>query len=838
MKSCLYFTCFVRPTQRVIFAWVVVLVGSFLATTPVFSQTGRFLDAPQYPTAGYVQGIVVADFNADGIADIATCGTGASRDTVSILLGNSDGTFQAHRDFNTGTGPNGIAVGDFNGDGNLDIVTADFGIDQGFSNTVSVLLGNGDGTFQRHVEYEAGNFPKSVAVGDFNGDGKLDIVVTNYQINLKTVSVLLGNGDGTFGSPVAYGTGELPTSVVVGDFNDDGELDIAVANSGENTVSVLLGNGDGTFQTHQDFATGRAPNSLIVADFNGDLKSDLATANSGGNTVSVLLGRGDGTFRHHIDTRTPNPPTYVAAGDLNGDNKPDLVAFDKGVSVLLGTGDGHFQTSLNYGLYSFAGGIVIGEFNGDGHADVAVGHSFGVPQVGILLGNGDGTLQGRADYTTEPIPTAVAAGDLNGDGRADVAVTSSYANTVSVFLSNGDGGFSAGVNYATGANPSDVAIGDVNGDGKADLVVGNLGGNSISVLLGNGDGTFQPAREFGAGGPALAVTIGDFNGDGKKDIAVANNMSPGTVSILLGNGDGTFPTHTEVATGAYPGSVATSDLNGDGNADLVVSYSNTMGFEPNEVSVLLGNGDGTFQPHVDYSTGNDPGDPVSVKIGDLNGDGKKDLVVAKLFSAKISVFLGTGDGTFQPHVDYSTAVLPAWVALGDFNVDGKLDVVTANGWNVQGYTISLLLGNGDGTFRPHVEFQTGTTPVSVSAGDFNADGALDLAVANQFDGTVSILLNSGGVSVTLASSQNPSHLGQNVTFTATVAPSFAVGTPSGTVTFLDGNMMLGTGTLTEGQATFTTSSLAGGRHRISGSYSGDITFNHTKSEPLIQKVRR
>ena len=262
-----------------------------------------------------------------------------------------------------------------------------------------------------------------------------------------------------------------------------------------------------------------------------------------------------------------------------------------------------------------------------------------------------------------------------------------------------------------------------------------------------------------------------------------------------------------------------------------------MDFEPNEVSVFLGNGDGTFQPRVDYSTGNDPGDPVSVKIGDVNGDGKKDLVVAKLFSAKVAVFLGNGDGTFQPHVDYTTATFPAWVAIRDFNDDGKADIVTANGWNVQGYTISLLLGNGDGTFQPHVEFQTGTTPVSVSAGDFNGDGALDLAVANQFDGTLSILLNTGGVSVTLASSQNPSHLGQNVTFTATVAPSFAVGTPSGTVTFLDGRMKLGTGALVGGEATFATSSLAGGRHQISGSYSGDITFNRTKSEILIQKVR-
>ena len=820
-----------------------LLISTFLLPAFYFgiaaanAQIPRFLDAPQYPTAGFVEAVAVGDFNGDGTADLATCGVGNSRSTVSILLGNGDGSFQAHRDFNTGVGPTGIAVGDFNGDGKLDLVTANFGIDQGFSNTVSVLLGNGDGTFQRHVEYEAGNFPKSVAVGDFNGDGKLDVVVANFASNLKQVNVLLGNGDGTFGSPVAYGTGKLPVSVVVGNFNGDANLDIAVANSGGNTVSVLLGNGDGTFQSHRDLGTGTNPVSLTVADFNNDSRSDLATSNASSKNVSVLLGRGDGTFRARIDTDTPNAPNYVTAGDLNGDNKPDLVALDQGVSVLLGTGDGHFQTPVTYGVFFFSTSVVIGQLNSDAHADLVVGHGFGVPEVGVLLGNGDGTLQARIDYTTGPIPTAVAAGDVNGDGKADVAVTSSFGDTVRVFPSNGDGTFSAGVDYTTGNNPSDVAIGDVNGDGKKDVVVANLDDNSISVLLGNGDGTFQPRQDFATAGSPRSVAIGDFNGDGRRDVVSANNTSPGTVSVLLGTGDGTFPTHTEFSTGAYAGSVAIDDLNGDGKADLAVSYVNYMGFEPNEVSVLLGNGDGTFKPHVDYSTGTDPGDPVSVKIGDVDGDGKKDLVVAKLFSTKIAVFLGNGDGTFQAHIDYSTATLPAWVAVGDFNGDGKLDVVTANGWNVQGYTISLLLGNGDGTFQSHVEFQTGSTPVSVSAGDFNADGALDLAVANQFDATVSILLNTGGDTVSLVSSKNPAHTGESVTFTATVTSTFGLGIPTGTVVFIDGTSPLGSGTLSGGQATLTTSTLSVGNHPIKATYSGDTTFNRKISKTLIQRVR-
>jgi hypothetical protein len=227
-----------------------------------------------------------------------------------------------------------VAAGDLNGDGRLDLAVANQG-----DNTVSVLLGNGNGTFQHQVTYPVGSFPVSVAVGDFSGDSKLDLAVVNNQNN--TVGVLLGNGNGTFQSQVSFPVGSSPYSMAVGDFNGDGKQDIAVPSFGSTTVSVLLGKGDGTFQPQVSYPVGTAPDAVAVGDFNGDTKPDVAVANFNSNTVGVLLGNGNGTFQPQVSFPVGSAPARMAVGDFNGDGKQDLAVANESsntVSVLLNGG--------------------------------------------------------------------------------------------------------------------------------------------------------------------------------------------------------------------------------------------------------------------------------------------------------------------------------------------------------------------------------------------------------------------------------------------------------------------------------------------------------------------
>ena len=330
----------------------------------------------------------------------------------------------------------GVATGDFNGDGKADLVTANYG-----SNNVSVLLGNGDGTFQSAVNY-AVSYPYSVAVGDFNGDGKLDLVTANYY-GSNTVSVLLGNGDGTFQIAVNYAVGSAPSSVAVGDFNGDGKLDLAVTNYGSNNVSVLLGNGNGTFGTAVNYAVGTQPQRVVAGDVNGDGKLDLVTANYGSNNVSVLLGNGNGTFGTAVNYAVGTNPQSVALGDINGDGKLDLAVANYGsnnVSVLLGNGNGTFGAAANYVVNYGPCYVMLADVNGDGRADVVVANSgsngnYTVSYVNVLLSNGDGSLQSAMSYWMW-YAQAVAAGDFNGDGRVDLAAVNSNNNTVTVLLAD------------------------------------------------------------------------------------------------------------------------------------------------------------------------------------------------------------------------------------------------------------------------------------------------------------------------------------------------------------------------------------------------------------------
>lgn len=367
--------------------------------------------------------------------------------------------------------------------------------------------------------------------------------------------------------------------------------------------------------------------------------------------------------------------------------------------------------------------------------------------------------------------SSVAVADVNRDGKPDLVVanggcngsTGCGAGTVGVLLGNGDGTFQHVVTYGSGGTSFSVAVADVNGDGKPDIVVANVYENAVGVLLGNGDGTFQTAKTYGSGGSdPISVAVADVNADGKPDIIVANNISS-SVGVLLGNGDGTFQPAVNYASGGlFAQSAAVADVNGDGKPDIIAVNCGVLSRPgicrplPNPVGVLLGNRDGTFQPVVTYDAG--VLEPQGVAVADVNGDGKPDIVVTSTCadntctSGSLGVLLGNGDGSFQPAVTYGSGGLEATsVAVADVNGDGKPDIVLSNAGSsgnflTSGGIVSVLLGNGDGTFQTAVTYGSGANEAgSLVVADVNGDGKPDVVVPNfcgagncGFNGTVPV----------------------------------------------------------------------------------------------------
>jgi hypothetical protein len=440
---------------------------------------------------------------------------------------------------------------------------------------------------------------------------------------------------------------------------------------------------------------------------------------------------------------------------------------------------------------------------------------------------------------------SVAVGDLNQDGKVDAAVVN-YAYSVAVLLGNGDGTFHPPANYSASGVVA-VAIADVNGDSKPDLLVG--AGLQVGVLLGNGNGTFQPVVFYPLGlsdesNGATSIAVADVNRDGKLDLLVAGGYSA-AVGVLLGNGDGTFrPAVAYPTADYYNHSVTVADVNGDGKPDLLAagwdfSYGGDLG-------VLIGKGDGTFKTVVTYSTGPGEGLSYSAAVADVNGDGKSDVLVANSHTDSVGVMLGNGDGTFRAVVTYdSGGVYTTNLAVADVNADAKPDVLLS-GW--QSGSVGVLLGNGDGTFQSAVSYDSDGPATSLAVADLNGDGKPDLVVTNaspapETNGSVAVLLNNNGAmptSTSLAPSVNPVTIGQVVTYTATVA-SQSGGPLSGTVTFKDRYTVIATVSLVNNQAAFSTkykSPKMLGPHSITSRYSG--VFDQaagSQSAALVETVR-
>ncbi|WP_353063690.1 FG-GAP-like repeat-containing protein [Tunturibacter psychrotolerans] len=365
--------------------------------------------------------------------------------------------------------------------------------------------------------------PQSVAVADFNGDGKADLAISVYSIfsSRSVVSILLGNGDGTFTTaPAVPVTGMNAGSIVAGDFNGDGKPDFVITLPDNNALLVMLGNGDGTFTQGQKITDADIPFFVTTGDFNADGKADLAVANPSGRNVTVLLGNGDGTFTTVSTPALSGVPVSIAVGDFNGDGNADLAVADEEsntVTVLLGKGDGTFtETASSPATGSDPLSIVTGDFNGDGNADLAVANGDN-DSVTILLGVGDGTFTpGAAMPATGSLPYSVAVGDFNGDGKADLATSNVGSNTATVFLGNGDGTFTMAASPPAGSDPLFAAVGDFNGDGFADLVAINNNTNSATVLLSQltemATATVSGVSPLGTGPHAVVASYpGDVN---------------------------------------------------------------------------------------------------------------------------------------------------------------------------------------------------------------------------------------------------------------------------------------------------------------------------------------
>ncbi|HEV2382043.1 MAG TPA: choice-of-anchor D domain-containing protein [Terriglobia bacterium] len=414
--------------------------GTGFASGSTIDWNGSPLTNTTYLSATTLQALVTAD-DVAGTASVtvvnATPGGGVSNVVFFQVVKAATQVSLTSSNLVVGSGPAGVFTADFNNDKRQDLAVTNES-----SNSVSILLGSGGGNFNPHVDYATGLGPQDVADGDFNDDGKLDLATVNAGENtsgdpVNTVSILLGNGDGTFQPHVDYATGGLPVDLVTGDFNGDGFLDLATVNEDGQSVSILLGKGDGTFQAHVDYDVGALPMGLVAADFNGDGTLDFAVVNYQSQNISILLGNGDGTFQPAVDYAAPTNPVAIVAADFNGDGHQDLAvaALTSGsVAVLLGNGDGTFGAYVNYPTGSYPESVVTGDFNGDGKLDLALATDNGLGGVSLLLGNGDGSFQSVVNFPSGLLPVGISTGDFNGDGMLDLAAADIEGDTASAML--------------------------------------------------------------------------------------------------------------------------------------------------------------------------------------------------------------------------------------------------------------------------------------------------------------------------------------------------------------------------------------------------------------------
>ncbi|HEV8237730.1 MAG TPA: FG-GAP-like repeat-containing protein, partial [Thermoanaerobaculia bacterium] len=702
--------------------------------------SGYLFSGPRIKLQDPPRSVGVGDFDGDGKADLVVSRTGSPQGIVELFKVGDDGLYHS---VSVRASPSygAMEVADLNRDGRLDVAVAP---ENGFS--LATHLGNGNGTFQTNINTLGDYHEKNTnnAAGDLNRDAVMDLVVGGLP--------LIGRGDGSFVRN--FGTGGYYSGVALGDVNGDGILDYAGVREdplfGPSAYSVSLGVGDGTFLGGTFQSLSGLPHALAIADFTGDGNADLVVRRLFPPELVLIEGHGDGTFADP----TPFPPRFqtstgqrcvLRAADLNADGRPDLVTcWFSDITVLLNEGGGQFGPQQAYGVGDSPGDVRIADLDADGIPDVVTANrntgGGTTRDLSILYGLGAGLLDSYQATTAGTRPTSVAVGDLDGDGHLDVVVAddrrgSFVASTVNVLLGRGDGTLMAPVAYPLGGALAGftsaalaVKLADVDRDGKLDVLA--VVDNSVAVFSGVGDGTLASPALYPVGTTPNDLVVADLDGDAALDVLTVN-LGSQDASLLYGSGNGTLATEQRLQTGGA-WNAAVADLNGDGRTDLALTGGSS-------VALFLGQGGRSFIAGAVLPVGSSP---TSIRLGDLNGDAKIDIVASNSDSGDVSVLLGTGGGAFAPQVRYSvryggTQLFGNSLALDLFDADrdGKLDLAVTS---IDDRTVSLFLGAGDGTLKAPQVFGAGRCPQRVVSGDVNGDSLPELIVTNECAGTANL----------------------------------------------------------------------------------------------------
>ena len=694
----------------------------------------------------FAQYICLGDVNNDNWMDIVTANL--LDDSVGVLLGLGNGTFDSMITYSTGDGsnPRWLALGHMNGDDRLDIVCANWG-----TGNIAILFGDADGTFTTIITQPIGNgsHPTAVALGDIDNDQRLDIVIVDGNGNVF-VFIDCNNGDCILLEE--FKTGASIFSIVLADFNSDSNLDIAVTNTFDHNVGVLLGYGNGTFATQKTYLIGSSaqPYNVIAADFNNDQISDLAVTVANTDEVVIFYGHGDGSFTlaKRYSTGLDSKPWSITVAYFDHKEQPEIVVTLEGTTELAVLTDytaAKFAKQVVYPTGSIPQpySVAAADFTHDNRSDVVVANS-GTNDLGVLVGSDNGTFEKEMVYKIGPNshPEYVITCDIDQDQQLDIVSVSSKLNSITVMMGQSNGTFANERTYFIGSNshPSAVVSGDLDNDNWLDLVTANEGTDSVSVLFGFNYPTFQNPVNYSSDdslGP-LGIVVSDFNNDGFPDIATAFYGSR-KIGIYLGCGNGSLVLRTAYSLGnnAVPWAITASDLNNDEQVDIVVSDVRT-----NSIGILLGYGNGSFATARRYPSGGSS--PIAVAVGDWNGDNQLDVVVANDQSGNVTVLYGYGDGTFSTvQLLYTTEDFPPdSIVLCDLDNDGVLDLVLPTTLlgdaKIASHYGSRAAGN-QVTSRTTASSQ----PRGVAVADFNDDIRTDIAIAVPSISILVIFLNNG-----------------------------------------------------------------------------------------------